>query len=120
MREEAAIPVKRGSARRENPLTRSVAGMVGLGFLGLMLLAPPAEKQPERAPVAAVTAAPVLREPSSRSGGVQRTMAYVTAGVAMATLGGGVFAFTQANSAHNDLTGCGKNISMRTYLFCHR
>jgi hypothetical protein len=31
-------------------------------------------------------------------------MAYVTAGVAVAALGGGVLAFTQASSAHNELT----------------
>ena len=60
---------------------------------------------PERAPVAAITAAPVPREPQARASGAQRTMAYVTAGVAVAALGGGAFAFMQANSAHSDLTG---------------
>jgi len=40
----------------------------------------------------------------SSSSGVQRTMAYVTAGVAIAALGGGALAFTKANSAHDDLT----------------
>jgi hypothetical protein len=62
---------------------------------------------PERttAPVAAVTATPLPREPQGRPSGVQRTMAYVTAGVAIAALSGGVYAFTQANSAHDDLTG---------------
>ena len=63
---------------------------------------------PERTavPVAAVAATPFLRETQARSSsGVQRTMAFVTAGVAIAALGGGAYAFTQANSAHNDLTG---------------
>jgi len=32
-------------------------------------------------------------------------MAYVTAGVAIAALSGGAYAFTQANSAHDDVTG---------------
>ena len=63
---------------------------------------------PERTvvPVAAVAATPFPRETQVRSSsGVQRTMAFVTAGVAIAALGGGAYAFTQANSAHNDLTG---------------
>ena len=70
----------------------------------IAMVAPPIEKQPEKAPIAAVSSAPLPREPQGRSSGVQRTMAYVTAGVAIAALGGGVLAFTQANSAHNDLT----------------
>jgi len=68
-------------------------------------MAPP---PPERTavPVAAVAATPLPRETQARSSsGVQRTMAFVTAGVAIAALGGGAYAFTQANSAHNDLTG---------------
>ena len=61
---------------------------------------------PERTavPVAAVAATPLPREPQGRPGGVQRTMAYVTAGVAIVALGGGAYAFTQASSAHNDVT----------------
>jgi hypothetical protein len=63
---------------------------------------------PERTavPVAAFAATPLPRDTQARSSsGVQRTMAFVTAGVAIAALGGGAYAFTQANSAHNDLTG---------------
>jgi len=62
---------------------------------------------PERAavPVGAVAASPLPREPQGRPSGIQRTMAYVTAGVAIAALSGGAYAFTQANSAHNDVTG---------------
>jgi hypothetical protein len=59
---------------------------------------------PEKAPLAAVTAAVLPREPHRSSSGAQRAMAYVTAGVAIAALGGGAFAFTQANSAHSELT----------------
>jgi hypothetical protein len=66
---------------------------------------PGATGTPEKAPVAAVAATPMPREPASSSGGVQRTMAYVTAGVAVLALGGGALAFTKANSAHDELTG---------------
>jgi len=77
-------------ATKESPPPKPIA----------MVASPPTDK----APVAAVSAAPFPREPQGHSGGVQRTMAYVTAGVAIAALGGGVLAFTQASSAHNDLT----------------
>jgi hypothetical protein len=69
----------------------------------IAMVTPPSER-PEKAPVAAVSATPMPREPQSGSGSVQRTMAYVTAGVAIAALGGGALAFTKANSAHGDLT----------------
>ena len=37
---EASIPALAAPpSARDNPLTRSVAGMIGMGFLGLMLLA---------------------------------------------------------------------------------
>ena len=66
-------------------------------------VAAPAEKKP--APGAALAVMPMPREPQpASSSGVQRTMAYVTAGVAVAALGGGAYAFMQANSAHADLT----------------
>jgi hypothetical protein len=63
---------------------------------------------PPPAPVAAVSATPIPTREGQGQGGtssVQRTMAYVTAGVAVAALGGGVLAFTKASSAHDDLTG---------------
>ena len=70
----------------------------------IAMVTPPPEKAPEKVPVAAVAAAPVPKEPQAKSG-VQRTMAYVTAGVAVVALGGGALAYSQANSAHSDLTG---------------
>lgn len=70
----------------------------------IAMVTPPAEK-PDKAPIAAVSAMPLPREPQGGSSGVQRTMAYVTAGVAIAALGGGALAFTKASSAHSDLTG---------------
>jgi len=62
---------------------------------------------PEKAPVAAVstTQLPTQGQGQGGTSSVQRTMAYVTAGVAVAALGGGIFAFTKASSAHDDLTG---------------
>jgi hypothetical protein len=71
----------------------------------IAMVSPPPDKK--AVPTAAVTAMPVPapRDTQARaSSGVQRTMAYVTAGVAVAALGGGTYAFMQANSAHDDLT----------------
>jgi hypothetical protein len=61
------------------------------------------ERPVDKAPAAALEAMPMPRERSSSSG-IQRTMAYVTAGVAIAALGGGALAYTKASSAHDDLT----------------
>jgi len=64
------------------------------------------DSRSDKAPVAALSATPVPQDSRrGSSGGIQRTMAYVTAGVAVAALGGGALAFTKANSAQNDLTG---------------
>src|SRR5882672_11598932 len=72
----------------------------------IAMVPPAVDTRSDKAPVAAVTATPVPQDSKrSSSGGVQRTMAYVTAGVAVAALGGGALAFTKANSAQNDLTG---------------
>jgi hypothetical protein len=59
----------------------------------------------KQAPVAAVSTATPFPQPSAGSSRAQRTMAYVTASVAVAALGGGALAFTQANSVHGELTG---------------
>jgi hypothetical protein len=56
------------------------------------------------APVAAFSAAPLATQPRTGSSRAQRTLAYVTAGVAIAALGGGVLAYTQAGSTHSELT----------------
>jgi tetratricopeptide (TPR) repeat protein len=58
-----------------------------------------------RAPAGAVLEASLPRPHAEATSGTQRTMAYVTAVVAVAALGGGTYAFMQANSAHSDLTG---------------
>ena len=63
--------------------------------------APASAKAPSEAVAAAETAHPT---PTSR-GGVQRTMAWVAAGVAVAAFAGGAIAYGQASSAQNDLTG---------------
>jgi hypothetical protein len=59
----------------------------------------------KQAPVAAVSTAAPFPQPKAGSSRAQRTMAYVTASVAVAALGGGALAFTQANSVHGQLTG---------------
>jgi hypothetical protein len=69
----------------------------------IAMVTPPAEKS-GKVPIEAVSAMPSPKSPASGSSSVQRTMAYVTAGVAIAALGGGALAFTKANSAHSDLT----------------
>jgi len=62
---------------------------------------PVADRQ---APVAVFSAAPPAAQPRRESSRAQRTLAYVTAGVAIAALGGGVLAYTQAGSTHSELT----------------
>ncbi len=72
----------------------------------IAMVPPAVDSRSDKAPVAALSATPVPQDSRrGSSGGVQRTMAYVTAGVAVAALGGGALAFTKANSAQNDLTG---------------
>ncbi len=62
---------------------------------------PVADRQ---APVAVFSAAPLAAHPRTESSRAQRTLAYVTAGVAIAALGGGALAYTQAGSTHSELT----------------
>ena len=72
----------------------------------IAMVTPAVDSRSDKAPVAALTATPAPQDSRrGSSGGIQRTMAYVTAGVAVAALGGGALAFTKANSAQNDLTG---------------
>ncbi|HEY4731591.1 MAG TPA: hypothetical protein VIH41_10710 [Myxococcales bacterium] len=59
----------------------------------------------KQVPVAAVSTTAPFPQPRAGSSRAQRTMAYVTASVAVAALGGGALAFTQANSVHGELTG---------------
>jgi hypothetical protein len=63
---------------------------------------PVAERQ---APAAAFSAAPLPTQPRTGSSRAQRTLAYITAGVAIAALGGGALAYTKAGSTHSELTG---------------
>jgi hypothetical protein len=60
----------------------------------------------DKAPVAALTTTALPRDSQrGSSGGVQRTMAYVTAAVAIVALSGGALAFSQANSVQSELNG---------------
>jgi hypothetical protein len=96
-----ALPLPLPAAAKKDPAPAVATKEPAKPSKPIAMVTPP----PERAPVAAITAAPLPREPQARASGAQRTMAYVTAGVAVAALGGGAFAFMQANSAHSDLTG---------------
>jgi hypothetical protein len=95
------VPVKPDAGKKETaPVSPKEPAKTATS---IAVVTPPPEKKP--APSAALAVTPVPREPQvGSSSGVQRTMAYVTAGVAVAALGGGAYAFMQANSAHNDLT----------------
>jgi hypothetical protein len=57
-----------------------------------------------RLPDAAIAEMPAPRPQGEGSSRATRVVAWVSAGVAVAALGGGALAFTKANSAHNDLT----------------
>src|SRR5207248_7222398 len=66
----------------------------------------PPRQEPKRVPTEALAETPAPRgQPQAESGGATRIVAYVAAGVALASLGGGALAFTKASSAHSDLTG---------------
>ena len=70
-----------------------------------LAVAVPAAPPDRQAPLAAVTPAPLqVEQQRASSGGVKRTFAYTTAAVAVVALGGGALAWTQANSAHGELT----------------
>jgi len=103
-------------AKKDQDKIASAAPPLPLPLPGVIAKPEPAAKAPvkpiamvtperpvDKAPAAALQAVPMPRERSSSSG-VQRTMAYVTAGVAIAALGGGALAYTKASSAHDDLT----------------
>jgi len=94
------VPAKPDSAGKE--AAPAVVAKEPAKAKPIAIATPPPERT--AVPVAAVAATPLPRESQGRPGGVQRTMAYVTAGVAIVALGGGAYAFTQANSAHNDVT----------------
>jgi len=66
---------------------------------------PATPPETQKAPIAAIAAEAPRPSPSASGGGARRTAAWIAAGVAVAALGGGVFAYTQASSAKNDLTG---------------
>src|SRR5205807_5787550 len=94
------VPAKPESASKE--AAPAVAAKEPAKAKPIAIATPPPERT--AVPVAAVAATPPPPEPQGRPGGVQRTMAYGTAGVAIVALGGGAYAFTQASSAHNDVT----------------
>lgn len=100
--EPAAVASNTPSATR----TTSKTGSSLNGKTVAMATPPPAVKPgPRHVPEAAIAQAPVSRSQAEASSGASRTVAFVAAGVAVAALGGGAFAFTRAGSAHTELTG---------------
>jgi hypothetical protein len=94
-----------GVPAKAEPSTRKAAKKEETASSAMTVAVVTPEKPVDKAPAAALgaTAPMPVREPQPSSG-IQRTMAYVTAGVAVVALGGGAFAFSKANSAHDDLT----------------
>jgi len=104
----AAEPPPVALARAEpSPAPRKDAGVAPTAAResAPLLTTTPAPVLDKQAPVAAVSTAAPFPQPRAGSSRAQRTMAYVTASVAVAALGGGALAFTQANSVHGELTG---------------
>jgi len=97
VRAEAIAPVKAVPAAPLAPLPAPPPPMTKLAVAPV-----PPERQ---APMAAVAPAPLeVAQPQGGSGRVQRTLAYASAVVAVVALGGGAFAYQQANSTHSELT----------------
>ena len=92
-RTEAPVIVK-----HEPVLAAATADAVPLAAKVPAAAAPSSQRE---VPFAAVSS---TAAPAGGSSRVQRTVAYVTAGIAIAALGGGALAYTQANSAHNEMT----------------
>jgi hypothetical protein len=68
--------------------------------------ATPPRQEPKRVPTEAISETPAPRgQPQAEASGATKVVAYVAAGVALVSLGGGALAFTKAGSAHSDLTG---------------
>ncbi|HTO95542.1 MAG TPA: hypothetical protein VMK66_00750 [Myxococcales bacterium] len=99
-----ALPLPGATPPKTEPPRKQAAAAGAASAATAVAVTTPA-KPVDKAPAAAVTAAaPMPVREAQPSSGVQRTMAYVTAGVAVLALGGGALAFTKASSAHDDLT----------------
>ncbi len=94
-----ALPVKRDQSAVANntpsPVTKTTGTQVAMTS--------PRERKP--VPEAVIAQRPPPGAQFQASEGNSKTLAYVAAGVAVVGLGGGAFFFTQAGSAHSDLTG---------------
>jgi hypothetical protein len=124
----APLPLPAAEAAKPAALTPPPAEAKALPLPDIAPASPPkpAASAPAKPPaaVAAVAKPPVQTTPAaipaadrrvpgeaiavdyrpSSAGRTQRVVAWVTAGVAVAAIGGGVYAYTKANSAQNDLT----------------
>ena len=94
------------AAKPATPAKKEPAPAVASGGTKVVAAATAPPGAARRAPEAAIAEIPAPRglQPEASSG-TSRVVAYVAAGVALASLGGGVLAYTKASSAHSDLTG---------------
>ena len=71
----------------------------------LAMANPPPKQEPKKVPNEALVETPGPKQAQAEASGASKTIAYITAGVALVALGGGAYAMSAANSAHADLTG---------------
>ena len=106
-----ALPVKRDQSAVANNTPSTVTKTTGTQ----VAMTTPRERKP--VPEAVIAQRPPPGAQSEASGGNSKTLAYVAAGVAVVGLGGGAFFFTQAGSAHSELTGSKHDSATAQTLF---
>ena len=100
------LPLPVATKKEEKPAIASTGPASKASTEGKVAVATPPRTAPSerRVPDSAIAEVPAARPQAEASSGAARVVAWVSAGVAVAALGGGALAFTKANSAHNDLT----------------
>jgi hypothetical protein len=100
------LPLPVATKKEEKPAMASTAPASKASTESKVAVATPPRTAPSerRVPDSAIAEVPAARPQAGASSGAARVVAWVSAGVAVAALGGGALAFTRANSAHNDLT----------------
>jgi hypothetical protein len=96
------------AAKKEQPavaINTPPATHISDSLSGKQLAVATPQKERKPVPEAVIAPRPPPAAQSQASGGGSKVLAYVAAGVAVVALGGGAFAFTQAGSAHSELTG---------------
>jgi tetratricopeptide (TPR) repeat protein len=100
------LPLPAATKKEEKPAIASTALANKASTESKVAVATPPRTAPSerKVPDSAIAEVPAARPKAEASSGAARVVAWVSAGVAVAALGGGTLAFTKANSAHNDLT----------------